>query len=68
MDNKKLTISGYARHIGVAYATVRYWEREGKIKTYRPAPGVVLIDADTPRPEAERPWYKNRKIRIDRDR
>jgi predicted site-specific integrase-resolvase len=64
----KLTIAGYARKIGVSRQVVSEWLRYGRIKAEHPASGVWLIDANEPRPLKMRPWDKERKERIDREK
>ncbi len=54
----KITLSAWARKIGVSRQLAYKWatEKPPRIKTKNPAVGVWLIDENEPRPVKKKPW------------
>ena len=51
-----LTLTAWARKVGVSRTRANEWLREGRIKAFRPCAGVILIEDSQKRPEHKTPW------------
>ena len=60
----KVTLSDWAREIGVSRQTAIKWEEQKRITVERPCKRTVLIEKDTKRPRPFKPWeIKNGSLR-----
>jgi predicted site-specific integrase-resolvase len=57
-------LTTYAKRHGVTRSTALQWAIEGRLKTaIRMVEGTIILDISEPKPEARRPWAKDRDIR-----
>jgi predicted site-specific integrase-resolvase len=54
----KLTLTGWAKKVGVSRQRAQEWMLQGRIKFERPAIGVILIEENEPRPKPMTPYQK----------
>ena len=58
MKTEYLTLTAWARKIGVSRQRANEWLLAKRITAYRPCRGVVLIASETARPKPMTPWQK----------
>ncbi len=59
-----ITLSQWAKRIGVTRQVARAWAMEGRFQTMRPVPLVVLINENTPRPEARMEQSRQKSLHV----
>lgn len=53
-----LTLSAWAKKVKVSRQRANEWLKEGRIKAFRPCPGVILIEESQERPKPMTPYQR----------